>query len=301
MSDPGTCDSLPADPVISVVIISRNEGSELHETVSNLIDTLPAGHRELIVVDDASTDGSTAFLNQMPEVRVVRSEGLGVARARNLGASCATGDVVLFSDAHIRAPEGWPKALVEPLRRRDVGAVAPGVYSLTEPQRRGFGLYLTGPDLHARWRTKKSNEPCAAAILPGCFLAMRRETFARTTGYDPGMKQLGGNDNELSCRFWLLGYELLVVPALEVGHLFRESAPYEARWVALMHNRLRMAFVHFEPRRAERVLHALRGYEAFPAAMAMLLDTDVLTRRSSMAAARRFPDSWYFEKFGLEC
>ena len=130
---------------------------------------------------------------------------------------------------------------------------------------------------------------------------VRRETFCRTGGFDPGMRQLGGNDNEISCRFWLLGYELLVVPAVEVGHLFRMTTPYEARWTALVHNRLRMAFVHFGASRVERVLNALRVYNAFPAAMAMMLDTDVFARRALVAGDRRFDDAWYFQKFALEC
>lgn len=292
---------LPPHPRISVVIITRNEGAQLRATVTNFLETLPRGRHEILVVDDGSTDGSTAFLEETAEVTRVVSEGVGVARARNLGAAQASGDVILFADAHIRAPQGWHDAIVNALRREGVGAVAPGIYSLTEPQRRGFGLNLTGPDLHARWRTRQGLEPYPVPILPGCFLAMRRETFVRTAGFDSGMRQLGGNDNELSCRFWLLGYELLVVPEIEVGHLFRETAPYEAKWVALVHNRLRMAFVHFESSRVERVLHALRAYEAFPPAMAMMLDTDVLARRAMLAASRRFNDSWYFEKFALEC
>jgi hypothetical protein len=88
---------------------------------------------------------------------------------------------------------------------------------------------------------------------------------------------------------------------VEVGHLFRKATPYEARWAALVHNRLRMAFVHFAADRVERVLDALRGYNAFPAAMAMMLDTDVFTRRAQVTGARRFDDAWYFEKFALEC
>jgi len=286
--------ALPRNPRISVVVITRNEGAELRTTVTNFMETLPADRREMIVVDDGSTDGSTACLEAMPEVVRLHSDGIGVAKARNLGASRASGDVILFADAHIRAPRGWYEAIVHALRSPGVGAVAPGIYSLTEPQRRG-------PDLHAKWRVRQSSDPYAVPILPGCFLAMRRETFARTAGFDSGMRQLGGNDNEISCRFWLLGYELLVVPEIEVGHLFRETAPYEAKWVALVHNRLRMAFVHFESGRVERVLHALRAYEAFPSAMALMLDTDVFARRALMSASRRFDDSWYFEKFALEC
>ena len=36
-------------------------------------------------------------------------------------------------------------------------------------------------------------------------------------------------------------------------------------------------------------------------AMAMMLDTDVFARRASLTASRRFNDSWYFERFALEC
>ena len=288
-------------PKVSVVIITRNEGAELRATVTNFLDTLPANQRELIVLDDGSTDGSAAFLEGVREVKLLHSDGMGVARARNFGASHATGEVILFSDAHVRAPQGWHRAIVDALRPEGVGAVAPGIYSLTEPHRRGFGLHLTGPDLHSTWRRRQGEEPYAVPILPGCFLAMRRETFAHTAGFDPGMRQLGGNDNEISCRFWLLGHELHVVPTVEVGHLFRDSTPYEARWAALIHNRLRMAFVHFDSGRVERVLRALRAYEAFPTAMAMMLDTDVFARRASLTASRRFNDSWYFERFALEC
>jgi hypothetical protein len=130
---------------------------------------------------------------------------------------------------------------------------------------------------------------------------MRRETYLRTGGYDPGMRQLGGNDAELSCRLWLSGYEQKVVPEVEVGHLFRTAAPYPAHWRSVLHNRLRMALVHFHPDRVERVVHALRGYQSFPAAVALTVDTDVHERRALMARTRRFNDDWFFERFALTC
>jgi hypothetical protein len=130
---------------------------------------------------------------------------------------------------------------------------------------------------------------------------MRRDTYQRTGGYDPGMQQLGGNDPELSCRLWLLGYELLVVPELEVGHLFRTDAPYPARWAAVVHNRLRMAFVHFSRDRLERVLLSLRAFDAFPAGLAMMLDTDVDARRAEIARTRQLDDNWFFQRFAITC
>ena len=292
---------LAPDANISIVIISRNEGEELAATVNNLRETIPSSRRELIVVDDGSTDGSTAFLERASDVTVLRSECLGVAKARNFGAAHATRDIVLFADAHIRAPHDWFEPLVEALRDPSVGAVAPGIYSLTEPGRRGFGLDLIGAELHARWRNRRGAEPYPVPVLPGAFLAMRRETFQATGGYDPGLHELGGNDNELSCRFWLLGYRLLVVPAVEVGHLFRVNPPYPTNWSAVLHNRLRMAFIHFGAQRVERVLRALRVYDSFPAGAAMLLDSDVFSRRTRMAELRRFDDEWFFTNFQLEC
>lgn len=301
MSDIEPAGVLPPRPTVSVVIISRNEGAELQATVTNVLATLPRDQREIIVVDDSSTDGSTAFLGELPEVQLLPSTGFGVARARNYGASHATGEVILFADAHVRAPAGWHEPLCDALRDETVGAAAPGIYSIAEPQRRGFGLDVTGPNLHTSWRYKPGSRPQAAPVLPGCFLAMRRDVYQRSGGYDGDMRQLGGNDAELSCRLWLLGYQLLVTPEIEVGHLFRKVAPFPAQWASVVHNRLRMALVHFNRQRLERVLAALGAYESFPAAMAMVIEGDIFSRRTEVRRVRRFDDDWFFRQFTLTC
>jgi glycosyltransferase involved in cell wall biosynthesis len=287
--------------MISLVIISRNEGSELEATVANLMQTVSAGQREIIVVDDGSTDGSTEFLERLPEIRVLRSEGIGVARARNFGAIHATGEVIVFCDAHIRAPENWCVPFLDALDDPRVGACAPGIYSTQEPDRRGYGLYIDGPDLHTSWHAKRPDKPTEVAVLPGCFLAMRREVFEATGGFDPGMRQLGGNDNEVSFRFWTFGYKLLILPQAEVGHLFRTVAPYETTWASVVHNRLRMAMVHFDASRIERVVEALVEYERFPAGLAMMAGGDHAERRIAVAQQRKFDDVCYFKAFDLTC
>jgi len=86
---------------ISIIVVTRNEGAELRRTVENLRDTLPA-RSEIVIVDDASTDGSTARFR-----RAVKAPGIGVARARNLGAAQSKGDILVFADGHIRLDKLW--------------------------------------------------------------------------------------------------------------------------------------------------------------------------------------------------
>jgi len=127
---------------------------------------------------------------------------------------------------------------------------------------------------------------------------MRRATFEATGGFDGGMVRSQGVDNELAVRFWLLGYELWLVPQVEVLHLFRRAQPYELRWDTVMHNKLRLAFVHFAQDRVGRVVEALRGNAGFAAGLAQLAVGDAAERRSHLASKRVRDDAWFFEQFG---
>src|ERR1019366_3705814 len=130
-----------ADVKISVLVVTRNEGAELRRTVENLRDTLPA-RSEIVIVDDASTDGSTASFR-----RAIKTSGISVARARNLGAAQSKGALLVFADGHIRLDKLWWQPVADIVEDRQVAAVAPGVTHLPAGRGCGFGLQLTGPDL----------------------------------------------------------------------------------------------------------------------------------------------------------
>jgi GT2 family glycosyltransferase len=279
---------------ISVVVISRNEGAELRRTLENLRRTLPA-RSEIVVVDDHSTDGSTARLRGL-----IKAPGIGVARARNLGASKTTGDLLFFADAHIRLDRDWWRRLAEILEDPKVAAVAPAVTHLPASGGRGYGLTLTGADLDARWLPERDSTPFAAPILPGCSLMMRRATFDAVGGWDNGLLHRGGVDNEMSVRLWLLGYDLLVAPQVVVQHLFRESSPYPVGWPQYLHNRLRLAFVHLNAARLGKVIKRLHKEPQFGEAMTLLLEGDVSARRRELLARRARTDDWFFKRFGLK-
>ena len=285
----------------SVVVISYNEGRNLRSTVASLHETLPRDG-EIVVVDDGSTDGSADFLKHgRPGIHMARPRHrLGVARARNWGASLARGDYVIFTDAHVSFRPGWQRPMVELLADPRIGAVAPAIYDQDRPDRTGFGLRVTGPDLEVEWLDRQGDKPYPVPLLPGGCLAMRRDTFEAIGGFDEGLLRWGVEDMELSLRLWLLGYELLLVPKVSVGHQFRNLKSYTIHWKTVLHNRLRMAFLHLNARRLVRVVQAYQDCQVFASSLGLLLDSDIAARRADLRSRRVRDDDWFFDKFNMK-
>ena len=283
---------------ISVVVISRNEGRELKRTVENFDHTLPAGG-EIIVVDDGSTDGSADQVRTRPgRIKLHRVKNYGVARARNAGARQAKGGMIVYADAHLRLEPDWWRPMLEILANPGVGGVAPGIVGFRSGQI-GYGLTFKDSQLEVRWLRRKPKGPVAAPIIPGCCFATRRDVIEATGGWDDRQLQRGNIDNEGCVRFWMMGYELMITPDTVVGHKFRKRSPYHVGWPEFLFNRLRLAFVHFSPKRLGRVVASLRSYPGFGEALALLADSDIGQRRRELHARRVRDDDWYCDRFSM--
>jgi GT2 family glycosyltransferase len=282
----------------SVVVVSLNEGPSLRRTVDNLRTTTPA-RAEVVIVDDGSDDHSADFAQYAEGIQLYRTSGLGVAAARNFGARHTTGEYIVFADAHIEVADGWWTPILHVLTNPAVGAAAPAIAVAGDITQRGFGLRFGGPHLEIEWLDQRGPEPYAVPIVPGCCLAMRRDVFEATGGFDEGMIRSGSVDNELALRFWLLGYELRIVPQVTVIHAFRDQHPYEITWATVLHNKLRLALVHFAPDRFERVKRSLAGHHGFEAGLALAEASNARSRRRDLVGRRLRDDEWFFERFGV--
>jgi len=291
-----------SDVSVSVVIPSHNEGQQLLDTVDCLLVGLPPAG-EIVVVDDGSTDGSGEQLARLghPGVRVLRpAERLGAARARNYGATCATGEVLVFSDAHVRLAPDWPARLLPVLVEPGVGAVAPAVSVMHASHGAvGYGFQWKDAALNVDWLGWQGEQPHAVPLLPGCFLCIRHDLFAQIGGFDNGLMVWGSEDGELSLRVWLLGYECWVVPTLEVVHLFRAAHPYTVEWELVLHNLLRVGVVHFGQARLARMIASFGANAAFANAFARLLEGDAWARRAWLRSRRLHDDDWFFRRFEM--
>ena len=289
-------------PDLSLVIPALNEGAHLRRTVESALATAPAA-TEIIVIDDGSSDGCADFLRQGHwPVRLLEPKAagsrLGASAARNRGGRVAHGSVLVFLDAHVELPPGWAERLQQVLRNPSVGAAAPAISVLGAPANKGFGLRWRDPALGIEWLPARTSTPYAAPLLPGACFALRREVFRASGGFDEGLIRWGCEDAELSLRLWSAGYELCLVPDVEVAHLFRTQHPYEIDHADIVHNTLRVAWLHFDERRLAHVVDALKPMRAFNASVARLAAGDAGHRRTRLRVRRARSDDQYFATFG---
>ncbi len=86
------------DPLISIVLPLYNGKELIRKTIDSVVSQTYT-NRELIVVDDGSTDGGAGFIAaHYPEVTIIRQENAGVAAARNKGIKHCRGEIIAFLD-----------------------------------------------------------------------------------------------------------------------------------------------------------------------------------------------------------
>ncbi len=122
-----TEETSPAIPEVSVVLPVYNEIDHLDEELDRIRRAMDAsGYRyEIIVVDDASTDGSTERLAEIPWIRLIAfSSNRGPGAARKMGTEASRGEIILWTDVDMSYPNEQLPDLIEELEGHDqvVGA-----------------------------------------------------------------------------------------------------------------------------------------------------------------------------------
>lgn len=104
--------------LVSIVISAFNESATIHPLLSAVKKTkLPKGlDREIIVVDDGSTDGTYNILKKIPGIKIIRhSQNQGKGRGMATGFAAARGDIILTQDADLEYDPKFYSALLKPI------------------------------------------------------------------------------------------------------------------------------------------------------------------------------------------
>ncbi len=231
------------DLTASIIIVACNGCRYLEGCLSSVAAELWPGC-ELIVVDNASTDGSPAFIEEyFPAINLVRNnQNLGFAPACNQAAVLASGEVLVFLNQDTRVHPGWLAALVAGLKSAgNIGLTTSKILLMSQPGR----IHLCGQNVHytglvfARGFMSPAqalSDPANVAAVAGAAFAIQRETWEELGGFD-GSFFMYYEETDLCWRAHLAGYRCLYVPASIVYHDYKPGSPSYQRLYYSMRNR----------------------------------------------------------------
>lgn len=192
----------------SIVIAVRNQREQLRRCLEALEPQL--GRDELIVVDDASTDGSGDVAREFGALVVTLPTRQGPAEARNVGAGRALGEILLFTDADCQPAADWSEQLARALDPPMVSA-AYGVYRTRQENWIARLCQLEFEERYARLAHLQSIDFFATHCA-----AVRRWVFRQVGGFRSDLR--GNEDVELAFRLSARGDRLAFAPRAAVYH-----------------------------------------------------------------------------------
>jgi GT2 family glycosyltransferase len=219
-----TTDNLPVRA--SVVIVSCNSRKHLEYGFPDIVASL-GENDELILVDNASTDGSAEWVRgKFPSVRLIVPESnLGFGGANNLAAGHARGEFVVFINPDTVVQSSWLEALLQALQADSrEKLVTSRIVLMSDPGRinaRGNNVHLSGITLcRGMGRAKDEfSTPAVVNAVSGAAFAMHRTLFQQLGGFDADF-HLYMEDTDLSLRARLAGVCCIFVPGSIVQHAY---------------------------------------------------------------------------------
>ena len=235
------------DPVVlTIVIVSYNARGDLERCLASLGDAPPEIAHEIVVVDNASRDGSPdAVRHVRPDARVIAlDENIGFGRANNLAIRQTTGELVLLLNGDTIVPAGAIDALVAALRDEPDAAIAgPRLVDADGRPELSFGR-MVGPLNELRQQQlarvlardgldavmARANLPADRAfpdwVSGACLLVWRRD--AEAAGLIDERYFMYLEDVDFCAAVRARGRRVLFAPRIVVTHLggrSRRSAP----------------------------------------------------------------------------
>ncbi len=114
-------------PLVSILIVTYNSEEFVRPCLDSILRNTAYPAYEIVVVDNASTDGTVPILETYEWVRLIRlPENLGFAAGNNRAAADARGEYLVFLNADTMTPPGWLHHLLRPVRTdAKIGQVCP--------------------------------------------------------------------------------------------------------------------------------------------------------------------------------
>lgn len=195
------------DPVLSIVVIGRNEGHRLARCLESVAAMRGVSGQQTIYVDSASTDESPAIAQAFDtEVIVLRAEHSTAARGRNAGWRSARAPFILFLDGDTVLHEDFPRRALDALAHDSTVAAVWGHRREIYP---AHSIYNRVLDLDWIY-------PPGESAFCGGDVVIRRSVLEQIDGFDSAL--IAGEEPELCRRIRHVGHRILHIDCPMTGH-----------------------------------------------------------------------------------
>jgi O-antigen biosynthesis protein len=212
-------------PEVSLIIPVHNQLTLTQSCLTSLQLQRSEISFEVIVVDDASSDGSFEFLSGIQGLRLVRMlEQSGYVFASNKGAEQARGEILVFLNNDTVVQAGWLDELLKVFNKfPNTGIVgAKLLYPNGRLQEAGGTIFNDG-SVWNMGRFEQADNPGFNYIrevdyVSGAALAIRKNVFHQMKGFDPHFAPGYFEDTDLSMRVRQSGLKIRYQPFAKVVH-----------------------------------------------------------------------------------
>jgi glycosyltransferase involved in cell wall biosynthesis len=191
-------------PTIAAIVCAYNEAQFLAPCLHSLLaQSRPPD--ELIVIDNASSDGTRPIAERVPGARVIHEPQRGLVVARETARRAASSDILAYTDADCRAPLQWLERVEQRFARRPGAVAVTGPYRFYDWDVTGRALiraydWVVAPPTHFLIHHGLG----LGAVLYGGNFAVRRGALDRIGGFDRSI-DFHGEDTNLGRRLTPLG------------------------------------------------------------------------------------------------
>ena len=250
MAPPSVNPDARANPELSVIVVSYGTREMTAECLASVVGETRETNYDVVVIDNASTDGSAELIAaRFPAFNVIaETSNLGFAAAANRAAARANGRYLLLLNPDTVVLDHGIDRLMAFARQRPRAGIwggrtffADGTPHLLSSSRRpslwsffcvGFGLNTRFPDsplFHSRayggWKRDYERN---VDVVTGSFLLIDRVLWDRLGGFAPEFFMYG-EDVDLCLRARRLGYRPAVTPDATIVHHGSGTEPNQAR------------------------------------------------------------------------
>ncbi|CAM3719408.1 glycosyltransferase [Cohnella lubricantis] len=206
----------------SIILLTHNQLELTQACIESIRAYTPPSPYELIVVDNASTDGTVGWLKKQPDIRLIaNSENVGFPRGCNQGMRLATGGRLLLLNNDTVVTPRWLEQLTACLESDErIGAVGPvtnqaSYYTAVQAPYSGREEMLAFAEGYNRSDPSKWEE---RAKLIGYCLLLRREAYETVGELDERYSPGNFEDDDYCIRLRLAGYRLMLCADTFIHH-----------------------------------------------------------------------------------